>query len=248
MKHEGYNVLLGNSAYKYKYNGKELQESGMYDYGARMYMPDLGRWGVVDPLSDATFQPYNYANNNPIFYNDPSGMIGEAHASIGVTKNKKGEYEIVCAKNDGDFGIYIADANGKYDIKKSQRVGTLNNSFDFLFTNDSTGKFDGVAKNNDKSNITLNTSTTLGTLIYKYNYNTNNDINNFYLDLMNLAYISRNGGTLDLKVSLGLDLYSPVKAGKNITSLRAASNILFGYNLRKIYDKLRIILTLKKSL
>jgi hypothetical protein len=25
----------------YKYNGKELQETGMYDYGARFYMPDL---------------------------------------------------------------------------------------------------------------------------------------------------------------------------------------------------------------
>ncbi|WP_378104548.1 hypothetical protein, partial [Chryseobacterium sp. sg2396] len=40
MKHEGYNGLAGNSSYQYKYNGKELQmESGMYDYGARMYMP-----------------------------------------------------------------------------------------------------------------------------------------------------------------------------------------------------------------
>jgi hypothetical protein len=27
--------------YSYKYNGKELQETGMYDYGARLYMPDL---------------------------------------------------------------------------------------------------------------------------------------------------------------------------------------------------------------
>jgi RHS repeat-associated protein len=39
----------------YKYVGKELQDElnlGWLDYGARMYMPDIGRWGVIDPLSD----------------------------------------------------------------------------------------------------------------------------------------------------------------------------------------------------
>lgn len=63
----------------YKYNGKELQETGMYDYGARFYMPDIGRWGVVDPLAELQFKysPYSYVYNNPIFYNDPTGMIGE---------------------------------------------------------------------------------------------------------------------------------------------------------------------------
>ncbi|RQO41570.1 hypothetical protein DBR39_02770 [Chryseobacterium sp. KBW03] len=73
----------------FKYNGKEkeLQETGMFDYGARMYLPDLGRWGVVDPLAEASrrFTPYHYGNNNPIRFTDPDGRLTVDNLQGGYT-------------------------------------------------------------------------------------------------------------------------------------------------------------------
>ncbi|MDP9957136.1 RHS repeat-associated protein [Epilithonimonas hungarica] len=80
----------GNTVYNpsvsfenWKYNGKELEETGMYDYGARFYMPDIGRFGQYDPLAEKTFEPYAYVYNNPIKFIDPTGMDGEDVSSGG---------------------------------------------------------------------------------------------------------------------------------------------------------------------
>jgi RHS repeat-associated protein len=63
----------------YQYNGKELQPDhglGWYDYGARMYMPELGRWNGVDALGEKYVNISTYLNpvNEPILFIDPSSM------------------------------------------------------------------------------------------------------------------------------------------------------------------------------
>ena len=43
---------------------------GWYDYGARFYEPELGRWTTVDPMTEEHFDytPFAYVYNNPISF------------------------------------------------------------------------------------------------------------------------------------------------------------------------------------
>ncbi|ROO59297.1 RHS repeat-associated protein [Micromonospora sp. Llam0] len=59
--------------------GGTIDNTGLTHLGAREYDPVAGRFISVDPVHDLTdpqqWNPYSYANNSPVTYSDPSGMI-----------------------------------------------------------------------------------------------------------------------------------------------------------------------------
>ncbi len=71
-----------SSIQPYKYNGKELDtKNGLnwYDYGARQYDAAIGRWHVVDPMSENryTISTYTYVSNSPVNRVDLDGKLDD---------------------------------------------------------------------------------------------------------------------------------------------------------------------------
>ena len=86
------------SSYLYLYNGKELQQElgvDWYDYGARFYDPQLGRFTTMDPMAEKFDQQssYAYALNNPVRYTDYLGLGAEDQVDKDKEKDKKKKEE-----------------------------------------------------------------------------------------------------------------------------------------------------------
>ncbi|MBU7571185.1 MAG: hypothetical protein KAF41_11160 [Flavobacterium sp.] len=138
--------------YQYKYSGKEFQDEAglnMYDMEARNYMPDIGRWGNIDKLTDsfADLSAYAFSNNSPLNFSDPTGLAPEdfkeemendiavksspEHITSTVV-NTQGK--IIDHKNDGDDNIYLGSRKGTV-IGKEQKGRTYIEGH-YLYTDD----------------------------------------------------------------------------------------------------------------
>ncbi|WP_417943019.1 DUF6443 domain-containing protein [Flavobacterium sp. RS13.1] len=137
----GNNVVTSTSAgYKYRYNGKELQddlELGMYDYLFRQYMPDLGRFTAIDPMADfVNYQsPYVFSDNSPIMNIDDDGLgilnvIGNLFRRLrnGIIDiacnscNPHREEDLITSWKNPDFGWYVSNKGSSRRYEKNDNT------------------------------------------------------------------------------------------------------------------------------
>jgi len=127
-----------SGSYKYKYNGKELQDAfglNWYDYGARNSDPAVIPFTTIDPKAEEYYSqsPYVFASNNPVFYVDVNGEGVEDVIIIG--KYSKEAFNQLQASVKGkltlsmnDKGKVTAIINKGVTLKEGGAAQTLLNA------------------------------------------------------------------------------------------------------------------------
>jgi uncharacterized protein RhaS with RHS repeats len=83
----------------------------IYDFVARGYEPNFGRFMSIDPLCEKYYwiSPYAYCLNNPVLYIDPDGLSTHLNR-IGY---------VVQTNDDGDDGVYWHDDLSNWDSEST---------------------------------------------------------------------------------------------------------------------------------
>ncbi|MFC5044121.1 RHS repeat domain-containing protein [Aquimarina hainanensis] len=148
LEHRGYNNVVNGRAHNWKYNGKEQNKSlglNVIEMDWRQYDPAIGRFNVIDPLADHPFQsditPYNFSWNDPIMYNDPSGLCPECPDAKDY---KEGD------TYDVNGASYVLDNDGQW----ARQGGSLEE----VVINGSSSSGDSNSEENNEAVVTLGAS------------------------------------------------------------------------------------------
>ncbi|MCR5277366.1 MAG: RHS repeat-associated core domain-containing protein [Bacteroidales bacterium] len=84
-----------------KYQGKEWNTAAgfnVYDFGARLYDPGLGRWLSLDPMTEQYYfhSPYLFCAGNPMKFVDPEGTHW-------YTINENGEIQMLMERDNEQY-------------------------------------------------------------------------------------------------------------------------------------------------
>ena len=101
--------LFTGREYAATYRGIYVQAFRFYEYRARAYHPDLGRFMSEDPkLFDAgDYNLFRYCHNDPIDFTDPMGLDTMANAMAVAEAVVPGQYEynqMVANFQSGNYG------------------------------------------------------------------------------------------------------------------------------------------------
>ena len=239
VKHTGYNnntLSIGNSlAQQLMYSSKEYQEENSldwYDFGARNYNADLGRWMNIDPLANLEFEsPYSFVANNPVYYVDPNGMYKIDYASL---------YAAISGVNkDGSYELYTLTINKNVSKAYVHSELMMNNYptgigmstyFDFLSRRGGSGSGSGSGNNT-------------GRFVKSVFNNIKNEIYNTSYDLLRGTFDGMEivGGGLEVLGLLGIPFSegttaSIATAGAWISALGTLGNISMDVLLDKNYS------------
>ncbi|MDQ6938690.1 MAG: RHS repeat-associated core domain-containing protein, partial [Verrucomicrobiota bacterium] len=83
----GSQLSASNYGNRFLFTGREwLSELGLYDYRARLYQPELGRFLQPDPkeFDAGDYNIYRYCHNDPVNHSDPMGLGPERDFIAGV--------------------------------------------------------------------------------------------------------------------------------------------------------------------
>ena len=145
-KKEVKQVMADAMAFKYKYNGKELQDElglNVYDYGARIYEPAAPHFWQIDPDTEKynTQSPYVYADDSPVMFQDINGMGTE--------------------ENQTDFINYETGEKTHIEDGKDQVIAINSSGMDYMQTSFDTDRSKYDTALNGLENSTLNLHMTI---------------------------------------------------------------------------------------